>query len=82
MLKIKVLGTGCAKCDKLFLETQKAVAASGVEADLGKVDQLNDIVSYGVMMTPALVINEEVRSVGKIPKQAEMIKWFTEASNK
>ncbi len=81
MLKIKVLGTGCAKCDKLFSETQKAVAASGVEADLSKVDQLNEIVNYGVMMTPALVINEEVTCVGKIPKQAEMIKWFVDADS-
>ncbi|MCP4676070.1 MAG: thioredoxin family protein [Deltaproteobacteria bacterium] len=79
MLTIKVLGTGCAKCDKLFTEARKALDMAGVEADLVKIEKLDDIVNYGVMMTPALVINEEVRTVGKIPKAADMAKWFKEA---
>ncbi len=79
MLTIKVLGVGCTKCNKLYSETQKALDESGVEAELVKVEKLEDIVNYGVMMTPALVINEEVRTVGKIPKVADMVKWFKEA---
>ena len=76
-MKIKVLGTGCMKCKKLYNEAEKALAASGVDAELEKVENLDDIMKYGVMMTPALVIDEEVKCSGKIPKNAEIVNWIT-----
>jgi len=54
-LKIKTLGTGCPKCKKLYAEAEKAIASSGVAADIEKVEKIDDIMKYGVMMTPALV---------------------------
>ncbi len=78
MIEIKVLGPGCPKCKKLYELTEEAVAASGVEAELSKVDKVPDIMSYGVMMTPALVIDGEVKCVGKVPGAAEIRGWLEE----
>ena len=63
---LKILGTGCPKCEKLEEKARKAIAESGVEAEIIKVDQLEDIVSYGVMSTPALVVDEKVYTYGRI----------------
>lgn len=81
-MNIKVLGTGCAKCKKLYQETEKAIAALGVNADLEKVEKIDEIVSYGVMITPALVIDGEVKSSGKALRQKEITALITAASNK
>lgn len=78
-MKVKVLGTGCPKCNRLYQEAQKAIAESGKDVQLEKVESIDDIMSYGVMMTPALVVDEEVKSCGKIPKSAEMIQWINAA---
>ncbi len=75
-MDIKVLGTGCTKCKKLFEEVTKAVADSGVDATVEKVEKIDEITSYGVLVTPALVINGEVKSSGKIPKVAKIIEWL------
>ena len=63
---LKVLGTGCAKCKKLEENALKAIAETGVDASVEKVSDLNKIMDYGVMMTPALVIDEKVVSAGKL----------------
>ncbi len=75
-MKIKVLGTGCPKCKKLYQEAQRAIEASGVDASLEKVEKIGDIMSYGIMMTPALVIDEEVKCAGKLAKSAEIAGWI------
>ncbi len=75
-MKIKVLGTGCAKCKKLFAVAEQAITRAGVEAELEKVEQLDEIMAYGVMMTPALVIDGVVKSTGKIPREAEIVNWI------
>lgn len=80
-MKVKVLGTGCAKCSKLYAEAEKAIAEVGLEVDLEKVENLEDIMNYGVMMTPALVVDEEVKCTGKIPKSAQIISWITEKAS-
>ena len=80
MLKVEVLGPGCRKCRKLHAEAAKAIDAAGVEADLSKVEGLDEIVSFGVMMTPALVIDGEVKSSGRLPKHAQMVAWLGEAA--
>lgn len=66
MKKIQILGTGCAKCEKLFENAQKAVDECGAECELEKVSDIGKIVDQGVMMTPALVIDGEVKAVGKV----------------
>jgi small redox-active disulfide protein 2 len=81
-MKIKILGTGCPKCKKLYAEAEKAVAASGTPAELEKVEKIDEIMKYGVMMTPALVVDEEVKASGRIPQAAEIVSWITTAAAK
>ncbi len=73
---IKVLGTGCAKCKKLEQEAIKAVEESGVEATIEKVTDLNQIMDYGVMMTPALVVDEKVVSAGRSLSAKQIIPFI------
>ncbi len=75
-MEIKVLGTGCAKCRKLYAEAEKAVAEVGLPVTLVKVEDLDDILAYGVMMTPALVLDEKVRASGRVPKASEIAGWI------
>ena len=79
-MKVKVLGTGCAKCKKLFGEVEKAIAASGLAVELEKVEKIDEIMKYAVMMTPALVVNEEVKASGRIPPSSEIVAWIASAA--
>ena len=72
-MKIQILGTGCPKCNQLYQNAQQAVKESGVEATVEKLTDLNDIMAFGVMVTPALVIDGKVITSGKVPS-AEDIK--------
>lgn len=72
MTRIQVLGTGCPKCKKLAEAAELAAFEMGIEYELEKVTDLNDIMSFGVMMTPALVVNGEVKVAGKVPSSADM----------
>ena len=74
MKLIQILGTGCAKCDKLKHNAEEAVTLSGVEATVEKITDINVITSFGVMMTPALAIDGEVKLVGKVPSPDEIAK--------
>ena len=65
-MKIQVLGTGCPKCKALEANVRDAVTKMGVTADIEKVTDIDEIMNMGVMLTPALVIDGEVRSVGKV----------------
>ncbi|MFO7546797.1 MAG: thioredoxin family protein [Trueperaceae bacterium] len=78
---IKVLGTGCPKCKRLQAEAEKALADTGIEARIEKVEDIDGIMRYGVMVTPALVIDEEVKSSGRIPQAAEIAGWLTAAGS-
>jgi len=71
-MEIKVLGPGCPKCKTLEETTQKAVEELGVDANVSKVDDIVQIMNYGVMRTPGLVINEKVIFSGKVPNVNEM----------
>ena len=66
MKLVQILGTGCAKCEKLKHNAEAAVKQSGVEAMVEKITAINVITGFGVMMTPALAIDGEVKSVGKV----------------
>ncbi|MEI6279857.1 MAG: thioredoxin family protein [Verrucomicrobiae bacterium] len=72
MKKLQILGTGCAKCNTLAEATKKAAAELGIEYEIEKVTDLNDIMAFGVMTTPALVVNGAVKVAGKIPGHTEL----------
>ena len=65
-MKIQILGAGCPKCKQLEANAREAVTTKGVEAEIEKVTDIDEIMEMGVMMTPALVIDGEVKSVGKV----------------
>jgi small redox-active disulfide protein 2 len=73
---IKVLGTGCAKCHQLEENARKAVAELGLDATIEKVEDIKDIMKYGVMRTPALVVDEKVKVMGKVPSSDEIKKYL------
>jgi len=75
-VKIEILGTGCPKCKKLAELTEEAVNELGVSAEIIKVTDINKIIDYGVMVTPALVIDGDVKVAGKIPSKEEIAKWI------
>jgi len=78
-MKIQVLGTGCMKCNKLHAEVEKAVAQTGVSAQIEKVERIDEIMKFGVALTPALVIDGEVKSAGNVPGLAQIVAWITGA---
>jgi len=76
---VKVLGTGCTKCKTLEKRLVDLKEKYQLDIDIEKVSQLNDIMAYGVMMTPGLVMNEKLICVGKVPKEDELLRWIREA---
>jgi small redox-active disulfide protein 2 len=79
MLTVKVLGSGCANCHKLEDSARSAVTRLGAEAKIEKVTDIADIMSYNVLSTPGLVINEKVVSSGRLPSEAEITTWLSDA---
>jgi len=75
-MEIKVLGPGCAKCEQTEKVVKEAVAESGVEANVEKVTDIMKIAGYGVMGTPAVVVDGDVKSVGKIPNKEDILNWI------
>jgi small redox-active disulfide protein 2 len=73
-MKLQILGTGCAKCNALTQATEQAAQSLGVPYELEKVTELNRIMSFGVMMTPALVVDGKVKVSGKVPSVDEIKK--------
>lgn len=71
-MKIQILGTGCAKCQKLYDATENVAKEMGMEYEMVKVSDINEIMGFGVMMTPALAIDGIVKSSGKIPSKEEL----------
>jgi small redox-active disulfide protein 2 len=82
VMEIKVLGPGCANCKKLYAEAEKAIAQSGQPATITKVEAMEDIVAYGILRTPGLVIDEKVVASGRIPSAAEIVTMITTAAAK
>ena len=75
-MKIEILGMGCPKCKMLYENVKKAVEQTGIQAEVVKVEDMETITSYGVMMTPALVVNGEVKTTGKIPSAEDIRRWL------
>ena len=72
MKKIQVLGTGCPKCRKLFELAQQIVQEENIDAEVSKVEDINEILNFGVMMTPALAVDGVVKLTGRLPKSDEL----------
>ena len=75
-MEIKILGKGCPKCKRVEELAREAAGEAGVEATFVKVKEMDDIMAYDVTSTPALVINEEVKSSGRIPRKEEIAEWI------
>ncbi|MBN2500804.1 MAG: TM0996/MTH895 family glutaredoxin-like protein [Anaerolineales bacterium] len=79
MLTVKILGSGCPNCKRLEQETRKAAENLAIEAEFVKVTDYGEIMTYDILSTPGLVINEKVVSSGKIPSQTELTTLLTNA---
>jgi small redox-active disulfide protein 2 len=78
-MEIKVLGSGCAKCNLLEEATRRAVAQAGIDASVEKVTDMAQIMAYGVMTTPALVVDGQVRLSGRVPSVDDLVVLLTRA---
>lgn len=76
MVKIKVLGSGCANCKRLEATVRKVVESLGIEAEIEKVTEYTEIMKYHLLATPGLVINEKLVSVGQLPSKAKISQWL------
>ena len=81
-MDVKILGTGCPKCQALEALVRQVAELHGIGIDVEKVTDLDGIMSYGVMMTPALVVDEEVKSVGSIPDGERILQWLKREESK
>ncbi len=77
-MKLEILGVGCPKCKKMTILTEEAAKELGITAEIVKVDKISDIMNYGVMITPALVINSKVVVAGRVPAKEEIKDWIKE----
>ena len=78
MISVKILGTGCKKCQTLETKVRDLVATNNIDAAVEKVTDIQEMVRYGIMITPGLIINEKVKSFGIIPKDDQLISWLKE----
>ena len=78
MIAVKILGTGCKKCQNLENKVRELVALNNISATIEKVTDIQEMMAYGIMMTPGLVINEKVKSSGIIPKDEQILTWLKE----
>ncbi|MGE5354016.1 MAG: thioredoxin family protein [Acidobacteriota bacterium] len=76
---VKVLGTGCARCKNLETTVKDVIAKNNIEAEVVKVTDIPEIMKYGILMTPGLVVNEKVVSSGIIPKGEQILQWLKQA---
>lgn len=74
---IKILGMGCDSCKKLYRTSEESIRELNIDATIEKIEDIKKIMAYGVMRTPALVINEKVKSYGRIPSKEEIKKYIT-----
>ena len=75
-MEIKVLGPGCPKCQETERQVKEAVSEAGVDVTVEKVTDVMEIATYGVFVTPAVVIDGEIKSVGKVPKKQDVLSWL------
>ena len=73
---IKVLGSGCSRCDKLFKKVNSIVQSNNINAEVIKIEDIKEIAKYGIMMTPALVINEKIVCSVNVPSEKDILKYI------
>lgn len=78
MVSVKILGTGCKKCLTLEAKVRELIKNNNIDAAIEKVTDIQEMMNYGIMMTPGLVINEQVKSFGIIPKDDQILNWLKE----
>lgn len=76
-MKVEVLGVGCAKCHKLEELVREIVKQHAIDAEVVKVEDIKVFGQYGVFMTPALVVDGQVKVAGRLPKESEVVKWLS-----
>ena len=79
-MNIRILGGGCTSCKKLYKNAEKAVAETGITADIEYITDMEKVMAYSVMSMPALVVNEQVVAMGKVLKPAEIVKILEKVS--
>ena len=77
MITVKVLGSGCKRCQNLEAKVKEIIRANNIDAVVEKVSDIQEMINYGIMMTPGLVVNERVKSAGIIPKDDQILNWLT-----
>jgi small redox-active disulfide protein 2 len=80
-MEIKILGTGCAKCQRLEQLAREAAAEAGIQAEIVKVQDMEAIMAYPIINTPGLVVNEELKSSGQLPRKEQIVAWLKEVTN-
>lgn len=79
-MKVEILSVGCAKCNKFFDAVNNLARERGIDAEVVKVEDMATFHKYGVFMLPALVINGEVKTAGKLPDDSELLDWLAPAT--
>jgi small redox-active disulfide protein 2 len=77
-MKIKILGSGCSRCEKLFKKVTEVVSVNNIQAEIIKVEDIKEFAEYGIMMTPALVINEKLKCSINVPSEKQILKYISE----
>ena len=77
-MTVKILGVGCPKCRKLEEKVREVIVKNSINATVEKITDINDMMKYNIMMTPALVINEKLKIYGNIPKDKQILNWLKE----
>jgi small redox-active disulfide protein 2 len=77
-MNIKILGIGCPKCRRLEEKVKEVVLKNNINAEIEKITEVLDMMKYGIMMTPGLVVNEKLKSSGVIAKDEDILKWINE----
>ncbi|HEY5536869.1 MAG TPA: thioredoxin family protein [Ignavibacteria bacterium] len=80
-MNIKILGVGCSRCKKLEQQVRDLVAKNNINTEIEKVTDIQDMIKYGIMATPGLVINEKLKSSGILPKDEQILNWIKEEIN-
>ena len=77
-MNIKILGVGCSRCKKLEQQVRNLVEKNNIDAEIEKITEIQDMMKYGIMSTPGLVINKKLKSSGIIPKDEQILNWIKE----
>jgi len=78
---IKILGPGCARCHALEKKVRELVTSHQIQGEVQKVSDISEMIAYGIVRTPGLVINEQLKSNGIIPKDEQILQWLKEAQS-